>query len=450
MQRVHLLGIGGAGMAGMAALLQETGAKISGFDREESDTLRRLRKRGIAVETDEDFSSIAAADCCVYSAAIDAGHPLLKFAKRHVPTFSRGEMMGRISQEFESVTAVAGTHGKTTVCGMLTHILLAGGTDPSVLMGGHLPLIGGNGRLGKSKALVCEACEFAGSFLHIKRDIGIILNIDNDHLEYYGSMEQLKNAFTQFLTPCKTAIVCAEDSAALEASQGHPHRLCYGYSQKADCFATQITRLKGYDSFLLHLPRQEPIAISLQIPGRHNVLNALAAATAAWSLGISSSAIQKGLIGFTGVARRFETLYRSPALTVVDDYAHHPTEIQSVMDSAKQMGFSQITAVFQPFTYSRTLALYKEFAEALSAADRVILPPIMGGREPEDKRITSHFIAAPLPQAVVCSDLDQAAELALQGIVPGQLIITMGCGNVYRCAQTICNRLTDDDKIHHF
>ncbi len=441
MQKVHMLGIGGAGMAALAVMLKDMGALVSGSDREESDTAKRLLAAGIPIDFSNRPDRLQKADLCVYSAALSPAHPLLQYAKKHMPTYSRGEMMGSLSAGFSTVAAVAGTHGKTTTCGMLTTILLFDNQDPSVLMGGHLSAIGGNGRLGSRDLLVCEACEFAGSFLHLKRDVGILLNIDNDHLECYGSMEGLKEAFSSFTKPCKTAIVCAEDDIAMQVTKDHPQRLCYGLDHRCHCYATHLQQRQGCYSFLLHLPDRTIHPIHLSVRGKHNLFNALAAATAAWYLKASPSAIKKGLQAFHGVARRFELVCQEQGITVIDDYAHHPAEIQSVLDTASTMDFSRIIAVFQPFTYSRTLALHKEFAQALSSAHRVILPPIMGGREPKNNRVTSHLIATHLENSVVCANLSHAAKLALHEAKPGDLILTMGCGNVYRCAKKIAQLL---------
>ena len=444
MQKVHMLGIGGAGMAALAVMLKDMGLAVSGYDRDLGNTAKRLLAMGIPVTDTNDSAYLSEADLCVYSAAFGQDHPLVQYAKKHMPTYSRGEMMGGLSSGFATVAAVAGTHGKTTVCGRLTTILLGDGKDPSVLMGGHLPLIGANGRLGSRSLLVCEACEYAGSFLYLNRDVGVLLNVDNDHLEWYGSMERLKKGFADFTAPCRVVIVCGEDANAMDVTAHHPYRLCYGFDKTMDCYATELQEQNGRYAFMLHLP-DRVLPIRLQVPGQHNLLNAMAAALTAWHLGASAAAIQKGLNGFKGVARRFEILHADPVLTIADDYAHHPAEIASVLQSASKMGFSRITAVFQPFTYSRTLALYKEFAAALQTADRVIFPPIMGGREQAQPGVTSGLIATGLPNAVLCNDLSHAARLALQNRREKELILTMGCGDVYKCAEKMVQMVKSEN-----
>lgn len=432
---VHMLGIGGAGMAALAHMMRDMGYRVTGSDCAASDNTKRLAAQGIPVFMTDDITPLETADLCVYSAAIPEESPLLQYAKKHIPTFSRGEMMGQLSRSFHTVAAVAGTHGKTTVSALLTHILLLDGKNPSALIGGYYESLGGNGRLGGRDLLVCEACEFAGSFSYLKRDLGILLNIDNDHLECYGSMERLEKAFTKFTEQCDTCLVYAGDSAAMAATDSHPNRICFGLEPNLSYRGENLTQDKGFYTFTLMVQNESYGSVSLKIPGKHNVLNALAAAGAAHMLGASKQAILCSLRSFTGVSRRFEVLFHSDTLTIADDYAHHPAEIQSVLDSAAAMGFSRITAVFQPFTYSRTAALQKEFAAVLSKASRVILAPVMGGREPDDGSVSSFDIAKHMENAVVCEDLESCAAAALANRQPGELIVTMGCGNVYYCAR---------------
>ncbi len=289
----------------------------------------------------------------------------------------------------------------------------------------------------KSSLLICEACEFAGSFLHLKRDLGILLNIDNDHLECYGDMPRLCDAFTAFCTPCKQILVNGHNQNAMTATQNHPHRFCYGFENTMDFYADNLQNHNGFYSFDFHKKGTAPLPITLSIPGKHNIENALAAAGAACLLGASDEAIQKGLEEFFGVERRFQILSRTNGITVADDYAHHPAEIETLLKSAQQMGFSKITAVFQPFTYSRTKALAKEFATALSHAHRVILAPVMGGREEKDPTVSSLLIAKHLREVTLCNSLEECALSALEKATKGELILTMGCGNVYRCAEKI-------------
>ena len=432
---IHLLGIGGAGMAGMAEWLQQAGYTVSGSDDDHSPTVERLMSKQIAVNCDKDPRLLSSAQVCVYSAAILPHHPLRQYADTRTPTYSRGQVLGDISRRYNTVAAVAGTHGKTTVTGMLTHILQQAGKDPSVLIGGNLSAIGGNGRYANPDLLVCEACEFQQSFLHLKRDVGIVLNIDNDHLECYGSVDALKTAFSEFLSPCEIAIVNGDDPLAREAVRHHKNAILFGDGE--DYTLPECTQQGGFCTVIFNLEGTSTPPIPLKIAGSHNATNALAAATAAHRLGCGVLDIVAGLNEFAGVDRRFQTIYRDETLTVVDDYAHHPTEIAAVLGCARQMGYQHITAIFQPFTYSRTKALCQEFAAALSAADKVILTPLCPSREPVDPQITSHIIAQFLPDCRVGEDFTHCAHLALKEQGNQRLILTLGCGDVYRCAHQI-------------
>ncbi len=441
MKRAYLLGIGGAGMAGIAQVLQQKGVTVYGYDRARNTTVHHLETLGIPVDTTGNKDRLHKGDVCVYSAAFAGDHPLLTYAKENLPTCSRGEMMGYLAGEKGKVAAVAGTHGKTTATGMLTHVALAGGLDPSVLIGGHLPAIEGYGHHGNSNLMICEACEYAGSFLHLTPTIGILLNVDRDHLEYYGSMQGLTQGFGEFLHRCDTCLVNGDDPLALAAARGHGSVTTFGLKDGVDLQAKALKEQGGYFTFTLCRKGEELETISLGVAGKHHLYNALAAAGAGLLLGLPLGAVKKGLEQFTGVCRRFEVLYRDDRLTVADDYAHHPTELAAVLSTARTMGFSRITAVFQPFTYSRTAMLSREFADALSLAHRVILAPVMAGREPPEQAVTSQVIARYLPHATVCENLSHCAAVALSDTQKGELILTLGCGNVNECAKEMAEFL---------
>ena len=442
-QTIHMIGIGGAGMAAQALMLKEMGYTVTGSDHSHSDNTRRLEEAGIAITYSHDPHNVDGADLCVHSAAIPADHPQLQYAREHMPVITRAQLMGELTARFNTVVAVAGTHGKTTTSSLITHVLLEDGRDPSAQLGGFLTSIGGNGKLGGPDVMVVEACEFAGTFLELKRDVGILLNVDRDHLECYGSMEGLRGAFAKFCDACATALVCGDDAPAMQVTQHHPHRLTFGIDGAWDYTAADLTQERGFYRFTLCKAGRPLTPVVLRVPGRHNVLNALAAAAACDVLGVSPAAIAAGIGSFPGVARRFEILLHTPELTIADDYAHHPAEIEAVLNAAAGMGFSRVTAVFQPFTFSRTSDLKDEFIRVLKLADRVILAPIMGGREKDPGTIRSEDLAAELPGAVVCPDLSACAREALAHRQAGELIITMGCGNVYYSSREMVRRLAE-------
>ncbi|MBR3844599.1 MAG: UDP-N-acetylmuramate--L-alanine ligase [Clostridia bacterium] len=440
MKTAYLLGIGGAGMAGLAQFLRQKGVQVSGYDRAQTGTTKLLRQQGIFVHHTPNKDRLHKGDLCIYSAAFSEEHPLRRYAEEQLPTLSRGEMMGLIAREISRVVAVAGTHGKTTATGMLTHIVKRAGLDPSVLIGGHLPCIGGYGHFGASSLLICEACEYGGSFHHLKPTIGILLNVDRDHLEWYGSMDGLIQGFGKFTDGCDTCLVNSDDPRALKAVN-HPVPVTFGLLGNPHLKAVNLSQNNGFFTFTLCRQGENLGTVTLKVPGKHQIYNALAAAGAGFILGIPFETIQKGLEDFGGVHRRFEILYEDQTLTVADDYAHHPTEIAAVLSTARTMGFSKITAIFQPFTYSRTALLQREFADALALAHRVILAPVMAGREPADPTVSSKTIAQYLPDAKVCESLSHCGAVALNDTQPGELIITLGCGNVNECAEEMADFL---------
>lgn len=432
MKTAYLLGIGGAGMAGLAQLLQQKGISVRGYDRKESVTTAHLEGLGFSIDYTPHPSRLEKADICVYSAAIPKDFPLLQYANKTLPTVSRGEMMGRLQREFPKSVAVAGTHGKTTTVGMITQIAKCAGQDPSVLIGGQFSAIGGYGHFGSSPLLICEACEYAGSFLHLTPTIGVLLNIDRDHLECYGSYKNLKEGFGSFLHNCQTCVVNGGNPSWVQAAKEHPSVTLFG--KNGELTAQNLQETKGFFGFTLCRGEQALGTLQLQVPGKHQVENALAAATVGFLLGCSFQHMKEGLEAFSGVDRRFQIHYQDHTLTVADDYAHHPTEIAAVLTTAKRMGFSSITAVFQPFTYSRTALLCREFAGALSLANKVILAPVMAGREPPIPGVSSQSIAEYLPSVTLCQSLSHCTAVALQQAQKGELILTLGCGNVNECA----------------
>ena len=444
--RIHMVGIGGAGMCALARILFLMGYTVTGSDVAHSDNTKRLENLGIKVYFGH-FPSVAAdSDAVVYSAAIGKDDPELIAARnQNIPVMTRAQLFSELSLMHSSVFAVAGTHGKTTTTAMLTEILTKCGCEPTAVIGGHLPLIHGNGALGNGEIMVCEACEFARTFLAIKRDTAVVLNIDNDHLEQYGSMEGLTEAFGEFVKKSKTAVICGDDRLAVKCAENAKEIITFGFGENCDWRAVDETINHGCRGFKI-LKKGEPFAeIKLGVPGRHNVYNALAAAVCADIAGVGAAEISWGLNSFCGVSRRFEVVCRENSITVADDYAHHPKEIKAVLSAAKELGFNKITAVFQPFTYSRTRLLLKDFADALKIADRVILTEIMGGREENTYGVSSEELSALLGGVPVFSQFEKAAECALSGAKSGNLIITLGCGNIYKCARIMRDRLQGNE-----
>ncbi len=435
-KRVHMIGIGGSGMCPIAEILHSLGYSITGSDNNESDPIKRLRKLGIEIFMGHDAKNIGSAEALIYSAAIAQDNLELVAARAAgIPTIERSHMLGAITRKFGNVIGVCGTHGKTTVTSLLTQILLQGGKDPTAVIGGRLPLINANGIAGKSDTMVCEACEFVDTFLQLSPDTAVLLNIDNDHLDYFGTMENLVKSFTKFVNMAKTVILNGDDPKALSACKEHGgKRITFGLKENNDYMAANISRGKYGMCFDVLHNGQKLARMELFIPGEHNVYNALAAFAAAHINGVDVSQIVQSVQAFGGAGRRFEKLGEYKGILLADDYAHHPTEITATLQAAKALGFKKVIAVFQPFTFSRTDLLKYEFIKALSIADEVVLTPIMGSREKNLSGIRSEDLAEEIPNCTCVQNFEQAADVACSKAQDGDLILTMGGGDIYKAA----------------
>ena len=444
-KKVHFVGIGGSGMCPIAEILFRRGYELSGSDNAESDTLARIRGYGIPVFMGQRAENVRGAELVVYSAAIKKDNPeLVEAARLGIPCVERSVMLGMVTRRFPNTVAVSGTHGKTTTTAMITQILLEAGLDPSAIIGGKLPLIGGNGRVGNSQTIVCEACEYVDTFLQLHPAVAVVLNIDNDHLDYFGTVENTIRSFHQFcLQTSGTVIVNGDDANARKAVEGITNAkiVTYGLGQENDFCAADIQpTVRAREHFTVRKHGISAAEITLSIPGKHNIYNALAAFAAADLLGVSAEQIGKSLHAFTGVHRRFEMLGEFGGVTVADDFAHHPTEVRATLTAAKQMGFRRVWAVFQPHTYSRTYLLFDDFVSALSVADRVVLSEILAVRETNTYHIYAKDLAAKIPGCVWFKTFEEIADYMTANAQDGDLILTLGGGDVYKCANLIVEK----------
>ncbi len=441
-KRVHFVGIGGSGMCPIAEILFHRGYRLTGSDINESDTLARIRGYGIPVFMGHRPENVAGAELVVYTAAVKQDNPELAAARKAgIPTVERSVMLGIVAGRFPEAVAVSGTHGKTTTTAMITQILLEAGKDPSAIIGGKLPLIGGNGRAGKSDIIVCEACEYVDTFLQLHPAVSVILNIDNDHLDYFGTVENTIRSFHQFAGQTSgTVIVNGDNANAMKAVEGirNAKIVTYGFDAKNDYSAADIRdTYRAREQFSVLKGGRRAAEITLSVPGKHNIYNALAAFAAAELLGVDAPRIAKSLHAFTGVHRRFEMLGEFGGITVADDFAHHPTELKATLTAAKKMGFSRVWAVFQPHTYSRTYLLLDDFAKALQIADRVVLSEILAVRETNTYHIYSKDLAAKIPGCVWFKTFEEIADYMVRNAREGDLILTLGGGDIYKCANRI-------------
>ena len=444
---LHFVGIGGSGMSPLAEILHTKGYRITGSDCNESDNLKRMRSLGIPVTLGQRAENIGPdVELVVYTAAVSPDNPELQEARRRgIPLLERAKLLGVMTRRCRTTVAVAGTHGKTTTTSMLAQILLEAGRDPSLFIGGRLPLIGANGRAGSHDLMVCEACEFKDHYLEMNPAIAVILNVDADHLDYFGSMENIIRSFHTFAgRTTGTVIYNADDAHAPQAVEGitNAKLVTYGSSDTCDWYARDIRTANGaYEAYDLYHAGQLFCHIQLGIPGLHNVQNSMAAAAAASLCGVSPDEIAAGIAHFHGAGRRFEFLGSARGVTVADDYAHHPTEITATLRTAKALPYKRVWAVFQPFTFSRTARHLDGFAQSLSIADEAVVSDIMGSREQNEWHVSSTDITSRMANGTYIPDFPAIADYIAAHAGEGDLVLTMGGGDVYKCARLLLERL---------
>ena len=351
-------------------------------------------------------------------------------------------MLGYISRTHAQSIGVAGTHGKTTTTGMITTMLELAGRDPAAVIGGKLPLIGGYGKAGSGQSVVIEACEYHETFLHLTCAVGVILNIDNDHLEYYGTMGKLKLAFQKFALLSRTVVFNMDDKNTMDVVNSIDRPvLSFGIEEEARFRAVNIGEYKpGFFEFDVLELGEHFAHIKLGVPGYHNIYNALAMCCCVRPLGLKPEDAVRAAEQFHGTGRRFEIKGECNGAVIVDDYAHHPTELAATLATAKEMGYDRVIAVHQPFTYSRTKMLMDDFAKVLSVADQVVLLPIMGSREKDDGSVRSEDLAAKLPGSVVVDGLEGAAAWVRQNAKKGDLVVCMSCGDLYKACDMMVGK----------
>ncbi|MCH5297416.1 MAG: UDP-N-acetylmuramate--L-alanine ligase [Ruminococcus sp.] len=444
-KRIHFIGIGGSGMCPLAEILRSEGFEISGSDMNEGETLDKIKSYGIPVFMGHAKENIEGAELVVYSAAIKEDNPEREAAKeQNIPCIERSVMLGIVTRRYKRSIAVSGTHGKTTTTGMLSQLLIGSGFDPSAIIGGKLPFIGGNSYVGKSDIIVCEACEYVDTFLELNPFISIILNIDADHLDYFKNLDNIKKSFHQFATQTTGVLVLnGDDENTMDAVKDvNIEKITYGFGENCDYRAVNISADKGvHEQYDLLYKGEKITSIKLIVPGRHNIYNSLAAAATAHFLGATPNEISTNLHKFGGVHRRFEILGTPDGITVADDFAHHPTELSATLNAAMNMGFKKVWAVFQPHTFSRTAMLLDDFAEALKIPDVAIISEILPVRETNTYNIYSTDLGEKVPNSVCLDTFEEITDYVCKNATEGDLILTMGGGNVYMCANMIYKQL---------
>ena len=441
---VHFIGIGGISMSGLAQILLKEGFQVSGSDMKESALTRQLCELGAHICYPQKAENITPdTNVIVYTAAIHEDNPEYQAAVASgIPMLSRAEFLGQLMNNYARSVAVAGTHGKTTTTSMLTHILLAADSDPTISVGGILKAIGGNIRVGSSDCFVTEACEYTNSFLHFYPKYSIILNVEAEHLDFFKDYEDVRSSFRKFIqnTAADGAVIMNADvpSYAELTKDTSAAVITYGFDSSCDYYASDLNYNDfGYASFIVHEKDGTSAPIQLHVPGAHNASNALAAYATARQLGLAADIIAQGLAAFTGTDRRFQYKGTVSGVTVVDDYAHHPTEIKATLNAARNYPCKRVVCAFQPHTYSRTKAFLDDFADALSLADVVVLADIYAARETDTLGVSSRDICSRLEARgteVYYFPTEETFEglekFLLKKCIDGDLLITMGAGNI--------------------
>ncbi len=448
---IYFIGIGGISMSGLAEILLEKGFRVSGSDLKPSPLTLALEKNHAVVFYGQKASNLANdIDVVVYTSAIHADNPEFAAMKeRHLPSLTRAELLGQMMQNYETPIAISGTHGKTTTTSMISEILLVGNCDPTLSIGGILKAIGGNIRIGKSKYFVTEACEYTNSFLSFFPKIGIILNIEEDHLDFFKDIQDIRNSFHQFaalLPEDGTLIINSDIENYTEITNGLKCRIItYGSSPDSDysCSGIRYDEL-AHPTFLLDRKGKNSRTFSLMIPGEHNVYNAMAAIALADLLNIDDSTIQKAFSCFSGTDRRYEYKGKVNGITIIDDYAHHPTEITATLKAAANYPHKSLWCIFQPHTYTRTKAFLPEFAKALSLADHVVLADIYAARETDTLGISSQDLQEEIlrtgGQCTYLPSFEAIGKFILENCINGDLLITMGAGDVVKIGENLLQK----------
>ena len=444
-KRIHFIGIGGSGMCPLAEILHTWGYEISGSDNNPGDNIDKLRGLGMKVILGQKAENIEGAEIIVYTAAILKDNPELVAALASgIPCFERAALFGAISRMYSDCIAVCGTHGKTTVTAMLTQVLVMAEKDPSAVIGGRLPLIDSHGIAGKSDTLVCEACEFNNHYHELDPNVAIILNVDEDHLEFFKNLDNIIASFNKFANmTTDTVIYNGDDANTVKALEGVDKKLIsFGRYNECDYSPANITYNRGAFAEFDVIHKGEKIAhLKLNIPGEHNILNSLAAFAAAKNAGCSDEECEKGISSFGGAGRRFEVLGEFDGITIADDYAHHPGELEVTLNAVMKMGYNTVWAVFQPFTFSRTKLLFDDFVRVLQIPDKCVMTEIMGSREVNTYGIYTKDLAEKIPGSVWFNTFEEIADHVLANAKKGDIIITLGCGDIYKCAKIMVQKL---------
>lgn len=433
---VHLVGIGGVSMRPLGLVLKGMGMVVTGSDMSASASTEELVAMGIPVVIGHQAESIQGADCIIRTAAAHNDNPEIAAARAAgIPVFERAQAWGQIMKSYENAICISGTHGKTTTTSMVTHIMMEAQKDPTVMIGGYLPLLHAGHRVGNGDTIILESCEYCDSFLNFFPTLAVVLNIEADHLDYFKDLADIEKSFHKFAEISKGGILAnGDDANTVDAMRGLRYTT-FGLSEQNTIHVRNIT--DDYRSYDVICDGTYYCHLDLGVVGRHNAINALAAAGTAWMLGIPGEITSRGLASFHGAGRRMEFKGQFNGADIYDDYAHHPGELAATIDAVRTMNYQRMVLVFQPHTYTRTKALFSDFVRELCRADQVVLAEIYAARERNTIGISSKDLADQIPGAVFCETLPDVTAWLRENVRPGDVVLTVGAGDIYRAGEAL-------------
>lgn len=435
-KRVHLVGIGGVSMRPLGLVLKGMGMIVTGSDMNASVSTDELIEKGIDVAIGHRAENIGNAECIIRTAAAHNDNPEIAAARAAgIPVFERAQAWGQIMKSYKNAICISGTHGKTTTTSMVTHIMMEAKQDPTVMIGGYLPLLNAGHRVGHGDTIILESCEYCDSFLNFFPTLAVVLNIEEDHLDYFKDLQDIEKSFHKFAEIATSGILAnGDDQNTVDALVGLRYT-SFGLDAHNVIHVENIT--DDYRSYDVICDGEYYCHLNLGVVGKHNAINALAAAGTAWMLGVPGEVTAKGLATFHGAGRRMEFKGHFNGADVYDDYAHHPGELAATIDAVRTMGYKRILFAFQPHTYTRTHALFDDFVEQLRKPDQVILAEIYAARERNTVGISSRDLAAQVPGSVYCETLPEVTAWLKENVQPGDVVLTVGAGDIYRAGEAL-------------
>ena len=435
---VHLVGIGGVSMRPLGLVLKGMGMKVTGSDMSASDGTRELEAKGIPVTIGHNAENIQGADCIIRTAAAHNDNPEIAAARASgIPVFERAQAWGEIMRSYKNAVCVSGTHGKTTTTSMLTHILMEANLDPTVMIGGYLPLLHASHRVGHGDTILLESCEYCDSFLNFFPTLALVLNVEEDHLDYFKDLADIQKSFHKFAEMATFGVVAnGDDPHTVQALEGIDY-VTFGLGEGNRIHAANMC--PDWRHFDVLCDGEFYCHLDMGVLGRHNAMNALAASAAAWMMGIPGETVSKGIQSFHGAGRRMEFKGKFHGADVYDDYAHHPDELKATLEAVRSMGYKRVVLAFQPHTYSRTKALFDDFVRELKKSDVVVLAEIYAARERNTIGISSAQLAEQIPGAVYCETLPDVTAYLRENVREGDIVVTMGAGDIFRAGEALIN-----------